>query len=114
MSATTANQYFDQHVKSDTWYGFSADMRSKALAQAERILAPYRGTQNFDYAVNEQALWLLQADKRVELQQLGVSSFAVGGISERFALQDRPVHIAPQAWVFIRQSGGGIRMGSLK
>jgi hypothetical protein len=112
------NEYFNQHVKYETWYSFSEDMRLRAVAQAERMLEMYKSSVDgtiFGYAVAEQALWLLQADKRVDLQQMGVSSFSIGSIGEQFDMKGRPPHIAPQVWAFLRggRNTGGLKGGSL-
>lgn len=111
------NEYFSQHVKYETWHSFSVDMRLRAVAQAERELAMYKGSLDstiFGYAVAEQALWLLQADKRGDLQQMGVAGFTSGTISERFDTKGRPSYIAPKAWAFIRGGSAGLRGGQLE
>lgn len=110
-----ANTYFNQRLNTEAWDAASDTDRTKALAQAERTLEPYHARANntrFLYAVCEQALWLLQGDKRGELQQAGVQGFSVGSMSEQFDMKGRPADIAPGAWAFLR--GSGVKVGQVR
>jgi len=109
-----ANSYFAERLKSEAWEAASDADKSKALATAERQLEPYRtrtDPTSFAFAVYEQAIWLLQADKRAELQQAGVISAGIGDVSETYRPRHDP-NIAPKAWMFIR--GVGPRAGDLR
>lgn len=115
MNLQQANEYFAEHLNADAWNGANEVTKLKALAQAQKQLEPYRNrvkSTRFFYAVCEQALWLLQGDKRTELQQAGVQSFSVGSMSEQFDTKGRPSHIAPQAWAYLR--GSGVKAGQIK
>jgi hypothetical protein len=110
-----AAEYFASRLEADIWDSAGDSSKSKALAQAERQLEPYRNRANstqFFYAVFEQALWLLQGDKRAELQQAGVMGFSVGNISEQFDTKGRRSHIAPGAWIYLQ--GSGVKAGQIK
>jgi hypothetical protein len=110
-----ANAYFSERLNTEVWDAADDPTKTKALAQAERQLEPYRnrvdGTR-FLYAVYEQALWFLQGDKRAELQQAGVQGFSIGSASEQFDTKGRDPNIAPQAWVYLRD--GGVKVGQLR
>ena len=111
-----ANEYFVRRLNTDAWDAADEATKTKALAQAERQLDPYRSrissSTRFFYAVCEQALWLLQGDTRAELQQAGVHGFSVGNMSEQFNTKGRPSSIAPQAWAYLR--GSGVKAGQIK
>ncbi len=113
VTLAQVDAYFTTHPKSATWIGFSTDSRSKAVAQAVRILEPFQDVavdSTLLYAVSEQSLWLLQADARAELQQAGVQGFSLGNMSEQFNSRGRPSHIAPMAWAYLR-GGTGVKVG---
>ena len=110
-----AEEYFASRLDADAWDSAGDLSKSKALAQAEKQLESYRSRASntqFFYAVCEQALWLLQGDKRAELQQAGVMGFSVGNISEQFDTKGRRSHIAPGAWIYLQ--GGGVKMGQIR
>lgn len=115
VTVAQANTYFNQRLHTEVWDAADDSTKTKVLAQAERQLESYRarvdGTR-FIYAVCEQALWLLQGDKRAELQQAGVQGFSVGSMSEQFDMRGRPADIAPQAWAYLR--GTGVKAGRLR
>ena len=115
MNIHLANEYFSESLNADAWDNASDISKPKALAQAQKQLEPYRNrvsNTRFFYAVCEQALWLLQGDKRAELQQAGVQGFSVGNMAEQFDIKGRPPHIAPQAWAYLR--GSGVKAGQIK
>jgi len=110
-----AEEYFASRLEVDAWDSASDSSKHKALAQAEKQLESYRSRVSdtrFFYAVCEQALWLLQGDKRAELQQAGVMGFSVGNISEQFDTKGRRLHIAPGAWIYLQ--GSGVKVGQIK
>ena len=110
-----AAEYFASRLEADMWDSAGDSSKSKALAQAERQLEPYRnrvGSTQFFYAVCEQALWMLRGDKRAELQQAGVQGFSIGSMSEQFDTKGRRSHIAPGAWIYLQ--GSGVKAGQIK
>lgn len=111
-----ATEYFTERMHTDAWDAANDSNKTKALVQAQRQLESYRCRVNssagYSYAVYEQALWLLQGDKRAELQQAGVQGFSVGSMSERFNTKGRDPNIAPQAWAMLR--GTGVKAGHLR
>jgi GH15 family glucan-1,4-alpha-glucosidase len=113
MDLQKANEYFAGRLDTTAWNDQNDDTRHKALAQAKNQLSQYRSRVNytqFSNAVCEQALWLLQGDKRSELQQAGVQAVSVGSVSEQFDTRGRPLYVAPQAWVYL----GGTKLGQLR
>lgn len=115
ISLQEANAYFDKRLNTEAWENADDSTKTKALAQAEKQLEPYRGrvdVNRFLYAVCEQALWLLQGDRRAELQQAGVQGFSAGSMSEQFNTKGRPADIAPGGWSYLR--GTGIKAGHLR
>lgn len=113
MDLQRANEYFAERLDVSAWNDQNDDTQRKALAQARRQLGQYRSRVNstrFFYALCEQALWLLQGDKRSELQQAGVQGFSMGSMSEQFNTRGRPAYIAPQAWAYLN---GGTKTGQL-
>ena len=115
MDTQKADEYFAGRLRAEVWADAGDTEKLQALIQADRQLTPYKGRVNrttFFCAVCEQALWLLQDDKRGELQRAGVKAFSAGNISEQFDVSGRPLSIAPQAWAFIR--GTGMKGGLLK
>ena len=115
MDTQKADEYFACRPKAEVWANAGDMERLQALTQADKQLTLYRSKVDrttFSYAVCEQALWLLQGDKRGELQRAGVTGFRIGDISEQFNAAVRPLHIAPQAWAFIR--GSGVKGGRIK
>lgn len=101
----TLDQYFQERVNSQAWENATPEDRAKAEKQARRELEPYQTKSDpvrFFYAVAEQALWLLEGGSRGKLQQEGVESFGVGGMSESFNLKGRPPYIAPMAWSYLQ------------
>ena len=110
-----AEEYFASRLEVDAWGSAGDSSKHKALAQAEKQLESYRSRVSdtrFFYAVCEQALWLLQGDKRAELQQAGVMGFSVGYISEQFDTKGRRLYIAPGAWIYLQ--GSGVKAGQIK
>ncbi len=112
-----ANEYFSQHLDAVTWSDAGNIKQQAALAQAERSLDPYRKRTiraRFEYAIFEQALWLLQSKSgtRAELQQAGVTSFSLGNMTEHYDTKGRPAFIAPTAWFLLEKSG--TKVGQLK
>ena len=110
-----AEEYFASRLEVDAWDSAGDSSKHKALAQAEKQLESYRSrvsNTQFFYAVCEQALWLLQGDKRTELQQAGVQGFSVGNMSEQFDTKGRRLHIAPGAWIYLQ--GSGVKVGQIK
>jgi hypothetical protein len=110
-----ASEYFNGCLHTESWDTADDSTKTKALAQAQRQLEPYRNQVNSTrllYAVCEQALWLLLGDKRGELQQAGVQGFSVGNMSEQFNTKGRDPAIAPQAWAYLR--GSGVKVGQLR
>ena len=115
MDIQKADEYFASRLNAAAWADANDITRTTALSQAARELAQYKSKVNrsaLSYAVCEQALWLLQDDKRGELQRAGVKAFSAGDISEQFDVSGRPLSIAPQAWAFIR--GSGVKGGRIK
>ncbi len=113
MDLVGANQYFATRLNSQAWETASDADKSKALATAERHLAPYVDRvdpTSYGYAVCEQAIWLLQGDQRAEMEQAGVKSVSIGGVTETYTTGRDPA-IAPKAWAFLR--GARFRAGSL-
>lgn len=111
-----ADEYFNNHIHSEVWYGVSKPKRTAVLVQAGLQLETYRRrttASRFCYAVCEQALWLLQSreDTRAALQQAGVTSFSLGNLSEQYNVKGRPTFIAPAAWSFLEKQG--VKVGRL-
>jgi hypothetical protein len=115
MDTQKADEYFAGRLRAGAWVDAGDMEKLQALTQADRQLTPYRGKVDrttFFRAVCEQALWLLQGDKRGELQRAGVKSFSAGNISEQFDAGGRSLSIAPQAWTFIQ--GVGVKGGQIR
>ena len=113
MDTQKADEYFAG--RTGAWADAGDTEKLQALIHADRQLTSYKSKVDrttFFCAVCEQALWLLQDDKRGELQRAGVKAFSAGDISEQFDVSGRPLSIAPQAWAFIR--GSGVKGGLLK
>lgn len=86
-----ANQYFSQRLNSQAWDSASQIDREKALATAERQLNTLRlrpdvDTKLKDYAIYEQALFLLEMTpydrERQRAQALGIIGGSVGDANE--------------------------------
>lgn len=112
---TEANTYFAERLNTVAWDEANDATKTKAIAQAQKNIEPYQhradSTRLF-YAVCEQALWLLQGDKRADLQQAGVQGFTVNSMSEQFNTKGRPPTIAPQAWHYL--VGVGVKVGTIR
>lgn len=113
MDTQKADEYFAG--RTGAWADAGDTEKLQALIHADRQLTSYKSKidrTTFFCAVCEQALWLLQDDKRGELQRAGVQSFSVGNMSEQFDTKGRPSYIAPQAWAYLR--GSGVKAGQIK
>lgn len=107
-----ANNYFESRLETQVWDAADDITRGKAISQARRQLEPYRqgvSMGRFNYAMYEQALWLLQGDERSKLRKAGVQSYSIGDLSETFAgaseTSQAPSHISSEAWAFLKTNG---------
>ncbi len=96
-----ADAYFATRLNSDVWDIATDSNKTKALATAERQIKSLRLKLSYDgtkitHAIYEQAIWLLEGSKRAKLQQEGVKSASMGGMSETFK-GGKDAFISPQA-----------------
>jgi hypothetical protein len=113
MDLTGAKQYFSNRLNSQAWDNASEEDKQKAISTANMQLDSFRfkvDNTRFNYAIYEQAIWLLQGDKRAELQQSGVTSMTMSKLSESYSARQDPF-IAPQAWYYLR--GPSIKSGGI-
>lgn len=94
----TANEYFSTEVLHTEEWDTATDLqKQKALKQAENQL--YRFYTNFDretrplpdYAIFEQALWLLRIDETIRRAEMGVTSITVSGIQISVSQKDNSI-----------------------
>ncbi|WP_214480971.1 hypothetical protein [Bacillus sp. SM2101] len=106
MELQKANDYFINHLSYDDWMTFTNDKQQSALNTAETMLVNsftlrpnYADSNNFHFAVYEQAIHLLMFSKdRYRLQQEGVKSYGVDDVS---VSMDNTI-ISPIAKKFLR------------
>lgn len=103
-----ANSYLSNHIQSKTWETLIDDViRNEALKKGEMYLNSFfnfrEGTEdtlNYEHAVYEQTIFLLDYDKeRFKLQSEGVTSIGYDGISYQM---NRSL-ISPSAFLFLRK-----------
>lgn len=104
IDRATADVYFGNRYGAGGWDGANEGDKDKVLYTAAEILSEYQGVTaagDYEKALYEQALWIL--DGTGELQEQGVASFSLSGISQSFDLKGRPAHVAPRAWQFLKR-----------
>lgn len=104
VDRASANAYFGTRYGAGSWEGASEGDQTKVLYTAQEILTEHQArtiATDYEKALYEQALWIL--DGTGELQEQGVSSSSISGISQSFDLKGRPGHIAPRAWQFLKR-----------
>lgn len=105
IDRATADVYFGNRYGAGEWDGANGGDKDKVLCTAAEILSQYQGVTaagDYEKALYEQALWIL--DSAVgELQEQGIASHSISGISQSFDLKGRPAHVAPRAWQFLKR-----------
>ena len=104
-----ANTYFksDNHLKSYDWTGFDTVLRTGALAQAQRELQVSLGremidpdsdddTYRDDYAVFEQALYILENTPRKK-ERGAAAVVDISDPDEKIEIKRKGISIAPEA-----------------
>ena len=107
-----ANLYHLNRLGKEAWEAQSEDRRQRALQSAVDSLGAFARSGNYETAVYEQALWLLNDE--AELAALGVTSIGLDGMSKGYQRGRRPAHIAPNAWILVSGVGGGVKCGSIR
>lgn len=117
VTVATADQYFQTEVLlNDAWVSATPEMKARALKNAENQL--YRFYQGFDtllkpvpdYAIYEQAYFLLLVDETIQKSALGVKQVSISGISISV---DAPAYpLSPEVKLIMKKVGaGGVRLG---
>ena len=107
-----ADLYHAARIGAEAWAAASADLRQRALQSAIDDFSGYSESSGYEYAVYEQALWLIGDES--ELAQNGVSSFGIGDISKSYDRGKRPSHIAPKAWTLVSGASGAVKCGRIR
>lgn len=108
-----ANTYHAARLSKETWEAVDINRRQRALTTAADDLAVYASSSNFEYAVYEQAVWLLGDE--AELAQNNVTSIGLDGLTKSYKRKDAAANIAPKACIVLGLGGSGvIKTGRIK
>ena len=102
-----ANQYHEERLGKEQWESVDEDKRNRAITTAIDDLGSFLSYSKYEYAVYEQALWLVSGSE-AEYARLGVSSIKIDDLSKSYDRGNRPTNISPKAWQLLTGSGSGL------
>lgn len=111
-TAAGANEYHAARLGKEAWEAQSEEKRQRALTTAIDDMGGYSSSSGYEYAVYEQALWLIGDE--ADLARNGIESVKIGDISKDYDRGKRPSHIAPKAWTLVSGAGGAVKCGSIR
>ena len=107
-----ADLYHAARIGAEAWAAASADLRQRALQSAIDDFSGYSESSGYEYAVYEQALWLIGDE--AELARNGIKSVKIGDISKDYDRGTRPANIAPKAWTLVSGASGAVKCGRIR
>ena len=111
-TAAGANEYHAARLGKEAWEAQSEEKRQRALTSAIDDMGGYTSSSGYEYAVYEQALWLVGDE--AELARNGIESVKVGDISKDYDRGSRPSNIAPKAWTLVSGADGTVKCGAIR
>lgn len=116
MSSPTlesANLYHANRLGKESWEAQSLERRQRAIQQASDDLSGYASSDGYEYAVYEQALWLMGDEADLALNN--VTSIGLDGMSKGYSRSAKcPAHLCPKAWAIATgrtAAGGAVKTG---